>query len=367
MKIRSVATRVEAFALTRPYTITFRSVDSAENVIVRIETDNGLFGLGAASPEPHVTGETAEACRAALSEQSLDWLAGRDARELPALCRELGRRMPEAPAARAAVDIALHDLFAKHLGLPLADVLGRAHESLPTSITIGIKPLAETLAEAEEYIGRGFRILKVKVGRSLEEDIERLARLREKVGPKVGIRADANQGYTRAETLRFFEATGALDLEFVEQPMKAGAVEELRSLPERVRRRIAADEALLDERDALALVAPPSAAGIFNIKLMKCGGAARAAHRGDRRGGGHRAHVGLHGRERHLDRRGAPRGACLSGHALPRPRRQPRPRPRRRRRRLRHLGRGVMRTTDARLASASGSPERDADCVYRMG
>lgn len=272
MKIRRVATRVEAFALTRPYTITFRSVDAAENVIVRIEADNGLFGLGAASPEPHVTGETAKACREALTEQSLDWLAGRDARELPALCRELEKRLPKAPAARAAVDIALHDLFAKHLGLPLVEVLGRAHESLPTSITIGIKPLAETLAEAEEYIGRGFRILKVKVGRSLDEDIERLARLREKVGPSVGIRADANQGYTRGETLRFFEATGGLDLEFVEQPVKADAVGDLRSLPEAIRSRIAADEALLDEKDALALVAPPRAAGIFNIKLMKCGG-----------------------------------------------------------------------------------------------
>jgi L-alanine-DL-glutamate epimerase-like enolase superfamily enzyme len=272
VKIRSVATRVEVFALTRPYTITFRSVDSVENVIVRIETEDGQVGLGAASPEPHVTGETREACRAALSEQHLAWLVGRDGRQLPALCREIGERMPKAPAARAAVDIALHDLFAKHLGLPLADVLGRAQERLPTSITIGIKPLAETLAEAEEYIGRGFRVLKVKVGRCLEEDIERLVRLREKVGPSVGIRADANQGYTWAQTLRFFEATDALDLEFVEQPVKAEAVDDLRSLPEVIRRRIAADEALLGETDALRLVAPPLAAGIFNIKLMKCGG-----------------------------------------------------------------------------------------------
>ncbi len=272
MKIRSVATRVEAFALTRPYTITFRSIDSVENVIVRIETEDGQVGLGAASPEPHVTGETREACRAALAEERLAWLTGRDARQLPALCRELGERMPKTPAARAAVDIALHDLFARHLGLPLADVLGRAHESLPTSITIGIKPLEETLAEAEEYVLRGFRILKVKIGRALEEDIERLVRLREKVGSSIGIRADANQGYTRAETLRFFEATAPLDLEFVEQPVKAEAVDDLRALPEEVRRRVAADEALLDEKDALDLVAPPLAAGIFNIKLMKCGG-----------------------------------------------------------------------------------------------
>ncbi len=272
MRIRSVASRVEAFELTRPYTITFRSVAAVENVIIRVETDTGILGLGAASPEPHVTGETKEACRTALSEDRLAWLVGRDARELPLLCRELEERTPGAPAARAAVDIALHDVFAKHLGLPLADVLGRAHRRLPTSITIGIKALAETLAEAEEYVGRGFRALKVKVGRALEEDIERLIRLREKVGPDIHIRADANQGYSREETLRFFQATAEIELEFLEQPVKASAVADLRAMPQEVRRRVAADESLLDEKDALALVAPPGACGIFNVKLMKCGG-----------------------------------------------------------------------------------------------
>ena len=121
-------------------------------------------------------------------------------------------------------------------------MLGRAHDALPTSITIGIKPLEETLAEAEEYRARGFRILKVKIGLDLEEDLERLARLRERCGPGMGIRADANQGYTADEVLRFFRETEPLDLEFVEQPLPAGDVAGLRSLPEAIRERIAADE-----------------------------------------------------------------------------------------------------------------------------
>jgi len=272
VRVRSVGARVETFGLTRPYTITFRSIADVENVVVRIETEDGRVGLGAASPEPHVTGETREACRAALRDERLQWLVGQDVRELPRLARELAQAMPDAPAARAAVDIALHDLFGQKLGLPLADVLGRAHEGLPTSITIGIKPMAETLDEAEEYVGRGFTTLKVKVGRALEEDIARLVRLREKVGPDVRLRADANQGYSPQETLRFFQETAELELEFVEQPVAAAAVADLKAMPEAIRRRIAADESLLDEQDALALCAPPPAAGIFNIKLMKCGG-----------------------------------------------------------------------------------------------
>jgi L-alanine-DL-glutamate epimerase-like enolase superfamily enzyme len=276
VKIVRAASRVEALGLTRPYTIAFRRIESVENVVLRLETDSGLVGSGAASPEPRVTGETLKACRAALAGDRLAWLLGRDARDLEDLCGEAARLLRKTPAARAAVDMALHDLAAQERGVPLVELLGRAHTALPTSITIGIKPLAETLAEAEEYLARGFRILKVKIGLSLEEDLERLFRLRERIGSSVGIRVDANQGYTREETLRFSKETAGLGLELLEQPMRAGAVEEMRDLPEAIRDRIAADESLLDERDARSLSGPPRTCGIFNVKLMKCGGIASA-------------------------------------------------------------------------------------------
>jgi L-alanine-DL-glutamate epimerase-like enolase superfamily enzyme len=276
MRIVSASSRVEALGLTRPYTIAFRRIESVDNAIVTLETDSGTRGAGAASPEPKVTGETMEDCRAALAGDGLAWLEGKDPEELEALCGEAASRIPRAPAARAAVDIALHDLAARSRGVPLVEMLGRVHEAFPTSITIGIKPLAETLEEAEEYRARGFRILKVKIGLDLDEDLERLARLRERVGPRMGIRADANQGYSVNQVLRFFRETEPLGLEFVEQPLPARDVEGLRSLPEEIRERIAADESLLDEEDARRLAGPPRACGIFNIKLMKCGGVAEA-------------------------------------------------------------------------------------------
>jgi L-alanine-DL-glutamate epimerase-like enolase superfamily enzyme len=279
MRIVAVDARFERFALVRPYAISFRPLmDEVENAIVEIRTETGRVGLGAGSPEHFVTGETRERCAQALSPARLEWLIGKDVRELPALCRELERRLPHAPAARAAIDIALHDLLAQSLGVPLVDMLGRAHRALPTSITIGLKPLEETLAEADEYRARGFRILKVKLGASLEADLERIARVRERVGPAMPIRVDPNQGYTVEEVLKFCAATAHLGLEFLEQPTSAKDPTALRSLPEPIRARVAADEILLDERDALSLVAPPAACGIFNIKLMKCGGV-RAALR----------------------------------------------------------------------------------------
>ncbi len=276
MKIVSAESRVEAFGLTRPYTIAFRRIESVENVVLRIGTVSGLIGLGAASPEPRVTGETMEACRDALRGARLQWLVGGDIPDFESLSREAADRMSGTPAALAAVDIALHDLAAQERRLPLVEVLGRAHEALPTSITIGIKPLEETLAEAEEYIARGFRVLKVKIGLELEEDLRRLASLRERISPGIRIRADANQGYSAEETLRFFRETASLDLEFLEQPLPASEIEAMRALPESIRDRIAADESLLSEQDARVLAGPPRACGVFNIKLMKCGGIAPA-------------------------------------------------------------------------------------------
>jgi L-alanine-DL-glutamate epimerase-like enolase superfamily enzyme len=224
MKIAAVETRALRMPLSRPYTIAFRTIAEVETTLVVLHDDAGRTGLGAATPEPHVTGETPERCRAALAGGALDFLISAELGTLPRLLEELERRTPGAPAARAAVDMALHDLLARGLGLPLGELLGQYHAALPTSITIGIKPLAETLAEADEYLGRGFRVLKVKIGRALDEDLGRLARLRERVGARVVIRADANQGYTLEETRRFFAAAEPLDIEFLEQPVKAAGV-----------------------------------------------------------------------------------------------------------------------------------------------
>jgi len=143
---------------------------------------------------------------------------------------------------------------------------------MPTSNTIGIKNVEDTLKEAQEYGERGFKALKIKIGKNLEEDIERLIKLREKFGNKFLIRIDANQGYTPATTIEFYQKTKHLGIELIEQPLPAKAVAELRKLPTEVRAVIAADESLLSAKDALELVKPPRAVGIFNIKLMKCGG-----------------------------------------------------------------------------------------------
>jgi len=272
MKITKASHWTEHLELSRPYRIAYETIDNVANHFVRLQTDDGTVGVGVASPAESVTGETITDCRAALIDHLEPLLVGQDIRQLKTLCRELTQVMPTTPAARAAVDMALYDLAAKGLNLPLADLLGRVHRCLPTSITIGILSVEETLAEAREYIARGFRLLKVKIGACLEEDLERLAALRQEVGAEIGIRVDANQGYTPTELDRFMAATAGLEIEIVEQPLDVKQTRAMITFPQAVRDQSAADESLLTPVDAVRFLESPHPFGIFNIKLMKCGG-----------------------------------------------------------------------------------------------
>jgi L-alanine-DL-glutamate epimerase-like enolase superfamily enzyme len=257
---------------TRPYTIAFKTVDQVRNAFVEITLDNGTVGIGAGNPSEYVVGESLTQCLAALQDRNLEFLVGRDIRELNALTFEVWQKFPKNPSARAALDIALYDVFTKFLGVPLVKFLGQKIKSLPTSNTIGIKNVEETLKEAEEFVRQGFSILKVKLGKDLAEDIERMIKLREKFGRAVVIRIDANQGYSVEQTKEFYAKTKHLNIELIEQPLPAKAIAEMKSLPDEIKMKIAADESLITPVDAVELIKPPFAAGIFNIKLMKCGG-----------------------------------------------------------------------------------------------
>jgi L-alanine-DL-glutamate epimerase-like enolase superfamily enzyme len=272
VRISGITSWGDAVPLLHPYEISSMRIDAVDLFFVRISTDEGVEGVGSASPSEDVTGESPEACRTALSVKQLGWLGGRDPSDLDELALELEQSHRATPAARAAVDMALHDLVARSEGVPLVDLLGRCHDALPTSVTIGISSVQETLAKAEDYLGRGFRCLKVKTGRAFDEDVERLTRLREVVGPEVSIRIDANQGYTVEEAHNLGDLARDLDLELIEQPLPASMDSELGTLPSSVRRIIAADESLHGEENAHDLAEEPLACGIFNIKLMKCGG-----------------------------------------------------------------------------------------------
>jgi L-alanine-DL-glutamate epimerase-like enolase superfamily enzyme len=276
MKITHIRITKENLAISRPYSIAYQTVSEVENILLVLETDTGEVGIGSSAPSEQVVGESVEQAYQTLQTHDFSWLIGKEIKYFQQLCYEVYQQFPRSKGSQAALDIALHDLYAKFVGKPLVKIWGQKVISLPTSVTIGIKNTQETITEAEEYLEKGFKILKVKLGLSVEEDIERLGKLRRWVGKRIKIRVDPNQAYSLAQFLDFYERTKKLGLELIEQPLPANAIEEMRSLSPKIKAKIAADESLKDELSAFTLAQRPVACGIFNIKLMKSGGLTEA-------------------------------------------------------------------------------------------
>lgn len=272
MRIKSIRPYLRNLALTKPYTIAYQTTSDVENVFLEIELDNGIIGIGAANPSPDVVGESPEQ---ALENLQSDWmtrLIGQDIRQFNGILNSVNQQFSTSPGTLAAVDIALHDAFGQYLDIPIVAFYGQAIQSLPTSVTIGIMDVAATLDEAAEYYKQGFRVLKVKTGLNVEEDIERIVKLRETYGNDLTIRVDANQGYSLPDLQRFYSASDKATVELIEQPLPDGQESDLLTLPREVRQILAADESLKGPKAALELASQPQPFGIYNIKLMKCGG-----------------------------------------------------------------------------------------------
>ncbi|MFN8343916.1 MAG: dipeptide epimerase [Spirosomataceae bacterium] len=272
MKIKNIHSYRRNLALSKPYSIAGYTFSEAENVFLEVELENGIVGKGAASPAEEVVGETCEQTLLNLQTDFFQDLIGRDIRHFRQLIYETNQAFPNLPGTQAALDIALHDAFGQFLGIPVVEFYGQKFKSLPTSVTIGIMSVTDTLEEAEAYAKLGFKVLKVKTGENWEEDAERILKLYERFGQRFKIRVDANQGYELEELKHFLKAVDKVDLELIEQPLLVGKEQELLKLNEQARKRIVADESLKDARFALRFSQEPQPFGVFNIKLMKCGG-----------------------------------------------------------------------------------------------
>lgn len=261
MKIAFARVRLE---LKHTFRIARSADEARESVLVRIE-DGGLEGFGEAAPSARY-GQSAESAARALAK--INGAVLEPAGHIEDALARAAVRLGDEKAALAAIDIALHDLLGKRLGVPLYSVLGLDPGKAPvTSYTIGIDSpeiIAEKIREAEE-----FPVLKIKMG--LENDREIMETVRGLTGRPV--RVDANEGWTREEALEKMRWLEGQNVEFVEQPLPAADLDGVRWLAGRTSLPIFADESVHVAGDI------PKLAGAFhgiNIKLMKCGGVREA-------------------------------------------------------------------------------------------
>lgn len=270
--------RVEVYQVTLRYFEPFRiapgASEKSRNIVVRIVTDYGVEGWGESSPSRRVTGENLETVSEALS---------RIAPKLIGMCPlrieqdvEMMDRVVEGnPAAKAAIDIALHDILGKTAGKQLFMLLGGYRTEVLTDITLSIKTPKEMAADAVKALEKGFRALKVKVGVNPSEDIERIRMVREAVGEDVEMRIDANEGWSPDQAIEVLNKVEKFKISFVEQPVPAEDIKGLARVRENSPIPVMADESVHSPSDALRLI-EKEAVDLINIKLMKSGGILKA-------------------------------------------------------------------------------------------
>lgn len=263
--------------LKLPFKTALRTVNHVHDLVLIIETDTGLKGFGEAPATAVITGDLLGSMRAALALIA-PRLLGRDLLDFNALLATVHHAVVHHTSLKAALEIALYDLRAQQFGVPLYQLLGGGTPRLKTDVTISVNDSATMVQDCLRAVAEGFDALKVKVGgRSWREDVQSTLAIHHAVGPKVALRLDANQGWTPKQAVQVIQALEAagVELEFVEQPVKADDVAGLKFVTDHTLTPILADEAVFSVQDALHILSTHSA-DIVNIKLMKTAGISQA-------------------------------------------------------------------------------------------
>jgi L-alanine-DL-glutamate epimerase-like enolase superfamily enzyme len=277
MKFTRIEGWSEKFKLSEPYTIAYETISSFENIFLRAETDNGIVAVGCAAPDKMLTGESPEDVLEKINSVVENHLKNCDPFRYVRVLESLRESLKDCRSTMAMVDMMLYDLLAKVADIPLFKLLGGYRDSIPTSMTIGIMPVKDTIEKAIGLVKNGFQIIKVKGGINVSEDIEKILSLREKLGIHIALRFDANQGYTVDDALKFIDSTKHADIELFEQPTPRNNFESLGLITKRTEIPVIADESLINLKDAFRIT-HDDLTDMINIKLMKVGGITEAMH-----------------------------------------------------------------------------------------
>ena len=253
-----------------PFAIATGTMHYAQNVFIRIHTSAGIYGVGECSAFPFITGETQETCLA-MAKDFAQLLKGKDALDIQGRLKELDDFTARNPTAKSAFDMALHDIAAKASDQPLYQFLGGTKRSIETDITIGIGTPYEMAEQALKYQQDGAHILKIKLGKKVAEDLERIEEIRRAVKPEMELRIDANQGWSFIDAVYALQSMKDMKIEFCEQPMRSWYDDYLPELCEKSPIAIMADESCYHHHDARRLLKIKSCHSI-NIKFAKSGG-----------------------------------------------------------------------------------------------
>jgi L-alanine-DL-glutamate epimerase-like enolase superfamily enzyme len=277
VKIKSIEPIAVGLPMKKPVTMAAETVTRADNVLVRVEDSGGCVGWGEAASAPNMTGETVVSMMAAIAHMT-PALLGRSIDDLPFIVPAMDAQMYGNSGAKAAIEIALHDLVGRRRRRPLYAMLGPKRRSrIPVLAVIGSTDAAADLREAKERWAAGYRAFKIKVGLGLPElDGERtraICRMLKSSGDECLVCADVNQGWGGNVdfALRYVAAVRDCGLDFIEQPVRAQDLGGMARIAAATSIPIGADEGIHSLYDVERHHRSKAAAGV-SLKAIKLGG-----------------------------------------------------------------------------------------------
>jgi o-succinylbenzoate synthase len=259
--------------MKKPFRIFLGSSDVYEGFIVKVETDDGYQGYGEAVPTPYITGDTLGSINEELEGISTI-IKGMDL-STEAIDERIRRAFRSSRASRAAIDMAIWDIIGKRANMPVYRILGNYRESIRTSYTVDLVDPQYASEMASSFLSQGVKVFKIKMGSGIEKDVERVKVVRETVGDDKMVYVDFNQAYSAKNALRVIEKIEKYNIEFVEQPVPAHSLQDLKFVRNSSPIPVMGDEAIFSIYDASRVISM-EAVDLINVKLMKAGGITEA-------------------------------------------------------------------------------------------
>jgi L-alanine-DL-glutamate epimerase-like enolase superfamily enzyme len=268
-------TEIEIFKLNiplkNPFIISLGTITDANNIVVRIHTNQGIYGIGECCPYIYIVGETQES-EFEIAKKIALLLKGKNPLQIEDRIAEINKAVKFNPTIKSAFDMALFDILGKYAQMPLYAVLGGTNDrKIFTDMTVSLNTPELMAAEALLFKQQGFRAIKVKLGTNAKDDVSRIQAIREAIGEKIPLRIDANQGWDCVTAIATLKSLEKYDIEHCEEPVPHWNNRDLLRVRNESPIPIMADESLFDEHDAFRL-ASMGACDYFNIKLSKSGG-----------------------------------------------------------------------------------------------
>lgn len=276
LTIERVDTRILDVPLIRPHGFATTTATEQSILLVSVTTADGVTGLGegVVPGGPWWGGESVETMKPLVDRYLAPVMVGRRVDELAGVLADMEKVVANARFAKAACDVAMHDAWARTLGVPVRDLLGgRFRDSVDVTWALGVLPVETAVAEIEERIAsHGHRSFKLKMGAGdPARDVDRLVGLAGEVGHKVSLRIDVNARWDRMTALTHLPRLADAGFDLFEQPTPAHDLATLREITRRTGVPVMADESVCSPADALAVVRA-EAADVIALKTTKLGG-----------------------------------------------------------------------------------------------